>query len=249
MLWKYIEKIYFTKQIQHIPFWKNKQIDIDILYKGYVWELGIELCKQDDYFDKYGWRLRFTILGILFVFYLYDKQWYNKRQYWPSWEDPAYWAFLRTGDLELLGRLTPKKETKGKEKKLKRKIKLLRNFKAKLPPSFKLEDVYKAVWGTHDKCSWWHRFKKRFKGNCFNRKCMRIIVGPIMTYAVKWSDDEGGFIFKAFYPIFITFPYGSDAPHDMASVIKYYDLYDKKGNLISRAIHPCQLYKRGNLII
>lgn len=47
MFWKYIEKIYFTKQIQNIPFWKNKQIDIDVLYKGYVWELGIELCKQD----------------------------------------------------------------------------------------------------------------------------------------------------------------------------------------------------------
>ena len=70
-----------------------------------------------------------------------------------------------------------------------------------------------------------------------------------MTYAVKWSDEDEEFIFKAFYPMFITFPYGSDVHHDMASVIKYYDLYDKKGNLISRAIHPCQLYKRGNLII
>ena len=51
MFWKYIEKINWEKKIQHIPFLKNKHIDINILYKGYVWELGIELCKQDDYFD------------------------------------------------------------------------------------------------------------------------------------------------------------------------------------------------------
>lgn len=250
MFWKYIEKINWEKKIQHIPFLKNKHIDINILYKGYVWELGIELCKQDDYFDKYGWRLRFTIIGILFVFYLYDEQWYNKRQDRCFLEDPANWAFLRTGDLELLGNLMQKKEMRRKEKRLKRKIKMLRNFKAKLPQSFALEDVYKVVWGTHDRCSWWHRFKKRLKGNCFNRKCIRIIVGSIMTYAAKWSDDEGKFILKAFYPIFITFPYGSDTTADMASVIKYYDLYDKKGNCISHALRPCQLHnKKGNLII
>lgn len=57
---KFIEKIKWDKKIQQIPFFKNKQLHINIEYKGYTWECGLE-WKVDTFFTARGWRLRFTI--------------------------------------------------------------------------------------------------------------------------------------------------------------------------------------------
>ena len=97
MFWKYIEKINWDKQIQHIPFLKNKQLYINIEYKGYTWECGLK-WRVDTCFAARGWWLCFTIIGILFEFNFFDKRWYNENEDRFYLEDEPRWVDYSDSD-------------------------------------------------------------------------------------------------------------------------------------------------------
>ena len=95
---KFIEKIKWDKEIAQIPFFKNKQLHINIEYQGYTWECGFEWQKDTSFMSR-GWWLKFTLFGILFKIYFSDKRWYNEKEgrfylddepRWTEFWDPSY---------------------------------------------------------------------------------------------------------------------------------------------------------------
>ena len=89
--------------MRHIPFLKNKQLYINIEYKGYTWECGLKVDKEFG-FCPHGWRIEFTIFGILFDFLFDDKRWYNENEgrfyledepRWIDYSDPDYLQRVR----------------------------------------------------------------------------------------------------------------------------------------------------------
>lgn len=260
MLWKYIEKINWKKDIQHIFLLKNKQLCISITYEGYFWECGLKVDKEFG-FCPHGWRVEFTIFGILFDFLFYDKRWYNENEgrfYLedePRWDEcfkPDYLQRVRNfmqkhpelkegyyervvaqmtedqkefGEEEVLKR---KKEKQRQERAEQREKKKIKELLTKLPSSFDVNKISKAVWKERDKFSWWWRIKKYVY---VSRWRIEICFGLAFVCAAKWDGR---------YISLDEFCWENAGPThhgigDLTWVLPEYDLYDKEGHLISKA--------------
>ena len=260
MLWKYIEKINWKRNIQHIPFLKNKQLDISITYKGYFWECGLK-WNVETCFAARGWRVEFTIFGILFYFLFYDKRLYNENEGRFYLEDEPQWIDdsepdylqrvrdfmkkhpkLKEGYYErVVAQMTEDQRDFGEEAVLKRKKELqrwekleqiekkkIKELLTKLPSSFDVNKIYKAVWKERDKFPWWDRIRKHVY---ISRGYIEICFGLAWIHAAKWDGR---------HILFDEFCWGNtgnipDGTGNLSLVLPEYDLYDKEDRLISKA--------------
>ncbi len=259
MFWKYIEKINWKKDIQHIFLLKNKQLCISITYEGYFWECGLKGTKEFG-FCPHGWRVEFTILGILFDFLFYDKRWYNENEgrfYLedePRWNEcfkPDYLDLVKTfmqkhpelkeGYYErVVVQMSEDQKEFGEEETLKRKKenqrwkrgrqqqkKKMKEFISKLPDSFDVHKVSKAIWSKKEQSLICDRFKK-----CFSiaKEYFAVGFGLAKVYTAKW--DGGNMVLGLFNEEIGGMLSG---PYFLPEIIAEYDFYDKEGNLISKA--------------
>lgn len=250
MLWKYIEKINWEKEIPNIFLLKNKRLYTSIIYKGYFWECGLDLNRYK-YSIQYGWSFSFTVFGLYFSVGLLDKRKYNENegrfyledeptssdyreenylervksfmQKHPELKEGYYERVLKEMQDTHSMLIQTEKVRRRQEREAQRNRKQVKEFLTKLPSSFDVNKVYKAVLPYMLELPWWRRLRKQFYVSTTSVHIGWYWEG---TYRARYESEE------VFLDSFSAPPFGWCYLPD---IISDYDLYDKEGNLLSRA--------------
>lgn len=261
-MWNYIEKINWDKEIAQIPFFKNKQLHINIEYQGYAWECGFEWQKDTSFMSR-GWWLKFTLFGILFKIYFSDKRWYNEKEgrfylddepRWTEFWDPSYLKRVQTfmqkhpeikeeyygrcveemkknqwetRDLKVPSDKDIQEREKIEERQELEQIQQASKVMEKMKKPIDLDSVRKAIKANSKD------FISRICEFSFQRDSVFFRFGYNHSVGAVKHRGKGYLIIRSFQdsPCFSVWDSGY-----VQDILPYYDLYDKKGNLLSRAV-------------
>jgi len=218
MFWKYVEKINWSKVIHHFLGMKYKALDMQIAYFGCdVFEIE---CGWARHTDHAGPSIEVTILGVLFGISIYDYR------HWNRVENRFY--FDEEPEISWIGYKGYTEDDYWNDiKKCADEHKLDEDYLPRCEAFF-VEDM---LWREHHKkleAKWDEEDKKPF-----------VLKHPIDWANVKYAKDE------AINKKYTVKQVGEDKlevtefriKHIMSvkTVVTWWNLYDKKGNVVSKA--------------